>query len=120
MAGFLFTGTARNEIHQEFYAEIDIEDGWEIMPSWKSMEELLNDQYGTLSTLSRPAMGVYTANTTVRAYPLFQNRTSSRVSARTATRKSRNQSRTPPRSAKRTCWAIKSSPSTCMSVEDCV
>ena len=67
MAGFLFTGTARNEIDQEFYAEIDIEDGWKITPSWKIMEELLNDQYGTLSTLSRPAMEVCTANTAVRA-----------------------------------------------------
>ena len=57
MAGFLFTGTARNEIHQEFYAEIDIEDGWKITPSWKSMEELLNEQYGPSSRLSAPALG---------------------------------------------------------------
>jgi len=27
MAGFLFTGTARHEVEQDFYAEIDIENG---------------------------------------------------------------------------------------------
>ena len=46
MAGFLFTGTARNEITREFYAEIDVNEGWTVRPQWPSMEELLNDQYG--------------------------------------------------------------------------
>jgi hypothetical protein len=34
MAGFLFTGTARNEITQEFYAEIDVNEGWTVRPEW--------------------------------------------------------------------------------------
>ena len=67
MAGILFTGTARNEVEQEFYAEIDASDGWTVRPEWSSMEELLNEQYGPSSSLAAPAMGYYTNNTAVRA-----------------------------------------------------
>ncbi len=67
MAGFLFTGTARNEITQEFYAEIDVNEGWTVRPNWPSMEELLNEQYGPSSRLSAPALGFYTTNIAVRA-----------------------------------------------------
>ena len=66
MAGFLFTGTARNEITQEFYAEIDAGEGWTIRPNWTSMEELLNDQFGPSSPLAGPAMGFYSGNVAVR------------------------------------------------------
>ena len=57
MAGILFTGTARNEVEQEFYAEIDVNEGWTVRPNWPSMEELLNEQYGPSSRLSAPALG---------------------------------------------------------------
>ena len=67
MAGILFTGTARNEVEQEFYAEIDASEGWTVRPEWSSMEELLNEQYGPSSSLAAPAMGYYTNNTAVRA-----------------------------------------------------
>ena len=67
MAGFLFTGTARNEITQEFYAEIDVNEGWTVRPNWPSMEELLNEQYGPSSSLKGPAKGFYTGNVAVRA-----------------------------------------------------
>ena len=68
MAGSLFTGTARNEITQEFYAEIDAaNEGWTVRPEWSSMEELLNEQYGPSSSMAAPAMGYYTNNVAVRA-----------------------------------------------------
>ena len=68
MAGILFTGTARNEITEEFYAEIDAaNEGWTVRPNWTSLEELLNEQYGPSSSLAAPAMGYYTNNTAVRA-----------------------------------------------------
>ena len=54
MAGILFTGTARNEVEQEFYAEIDASEGWTVRPEWSSMEELLNEQYGPSSSLAAP------------------------------------------------------------------
>ena len=67
MAGILFTGTARNEIKEEFYAKIDANEGWTIQPNWTSMEELLNEQYGPSSSLAAPAMGFYTGNVAVCA-----------------------------------------------------
>ena len=67
MAGILFTGTARNEVEQEYYAEIDASEGWTVRPEWSSMEELLNEQYGPSSSLAAPAMGYYTNNVAVRA-----------------------------------------------------
>ena len=67
MAGFLFTGTARNEITQEFYAEIDAaNEGWTVRPNWTSMEELLHAQDGPSSSIAAPAMGFYSGNVAVR------------------------------------------------------